>query len=87
MFVNQSKITDKFNYLKYNSGRERQFFVITEPLIKPCWTLFVMNNFEFINLFNRFVDSSDLVVHRDGDHLNVLGHLQAEEVSFKNNSS
>ena len=49
--------------------------------------IFVMNNFEFINLFNRFVDSSDLVVHRDGDHLNVLGHLQAEEVSFKNSNS
>ncbi|CAH3015232.1 unnamed protein product [Porites evermanni] len=28
----------------------------------------------------RFVDSSDLVVQRDGDHLNVLGHLHAEEV-------
>ena len=46
-----------------------------------------MNNFEFSNLFNRFVDSSDLVVQRDGDHLNVLGHLHAEEVSLKNSSS
>ncbi|XP_015768967.1 PREDICTED: zinc phosphodiesterase ELAC protein 2-like [Acropora digitifera] len=28
----------------------------------------------------RFVDSSDLVVHRDGDYWNVYGHLQAQEI-------
>ena len=32
----------------------------------------------FVN--DRFVDSSDLVVHRDGDYWNVYGHLQAQEV-------
>ena len=35
----------------------------------------------FTNIFEcRFVDSSDLVVHRDSDYWNVYSHLGAKEV-------